>query len=283
MLTLIKLSKNSSCNLLWKNKKLLKEQKFFYFQNSKKNVLLFEKNKQLNIYKRFVSKHQEITWDYDVGYEKRELSAWDKAKWVTIASIALIGLGTIYYEGKKQKEETLEKGDIAAWEQTSFPPKVQQRMSDTFSYLAGGIGITAASSVLMFRSGLAERIMLLGPWPLLGITLVGTIGSLIATQMIPKEKTVAKHIAWILFNSTMAFSLCPLGYFGGRLVQNAALTTGCIVGGLSIVAASAPSESFLWMGGPLSIGLGIILASSFGRMFFPTSSFLQNITLYGGN
>ena len=41
---------------------------------------------------------------------------------------------------------------------------------------------------------------------------------------------------------------------------------GCLVAGLSTVAACAPSDKFLYMSGPLAIGLGVVLASSVGQL-----------------
>jgi hypothetical protein len=40
--------------------------------------------------------------------------------------------------------------------------------------------------------------------------------------------------------------------------------TAGVVGGLSTVAACAPSDKFLNMGGPLAIGFGVVFASSIG-------------------
>ena len=41
-----------------------------------------------------------------------------------------------------------------------------------------------------------------------------------------------------------------------------------IISGLSTVAMCAPSEKFLNMGGPLAIGLGLVVASSLGTQIF---------------
>ena len=41
-------------------------------------------------------------------------------------------------------------------------------------------------------------------------------------------------------------------------------------------------QSFLWMTGPLSIGLGVLIGAGLGRMFFPASTLLQNVSIYGG-
>lgn len=40
--------------------------------------------------------------------------------------------------------------------------------------------------------------------------------------------------------------------------------TAGVVGGLSAVAVCAPSEKFLYMGGALAVGLGVVFAASLG-------------------
>ncbi|ETO30805.1 hypothetical protein RFI_06315, partial [Reticulomyxa filosa] len=80
-----------------------------------------------------------------------------------------------------------------------------------------------------------------------------------------------KMCCWVLYQT-----------IGGSIVQQAALITGCVVGGMSAVALAAPNDQFLRMGPMLGVGLGVVIAASFGGMFFPTSSLLMNVSLYGG-
>ncbi len=49
--------------------------------------------------------------------------------------------------------------------------------------------------------------------------------------------------------------------------MRAAWYTAGVVGGLSIIAATAPSDKFLNMAGPLSVGLGLVFAASVGMSF----------------
>lgn len=69
---------------------------------------------------------------------------------------------------------------------------------------------------------------------------------------------------------------------GGPIVAQAASATGLLVGGVSAIGAVAPSDSFLWMGGGLTVGLGVVVASSLGRIFFPASNLLYTVSMYGG-
>merc|ERR1712228_589003 len=62
--------------------------------------------------------------------------------------------------------------------------------------------------------------------------------------------------------------------------------TAGIVGGLTTVAVTAPSDKFLYMGGPLAMGLGVVFMASIGSAFLPPTTALgagmASISLYGG-
>lgn len=77
-----------------------------------------------------------------------------------------------------------------------------------------------------------------------------------------------------------------MSVLGGQILIRAAWYTAGIVGGLSTVAVCAPSDKFLYMGGPLAIGLGGIFAASMASMFLPPTTALgagiYSISLYGG-
>ena len=48
-------------------------------------------------------------------------------------------------------------------------------------------------------------------------------------------------------------------------MARAAVYTAGVVGGLTLTAACAPSEKYLKMSGPLSLGLGVVLVASIGQ------------------
>ena len=66
----------------------------------------------------------------------------------------------------------------------------------------------------------------------------------------------AKQLAWMFHCGVLGAVLAPLCFLGGPLLIRAAWYTAGIVGGLSAVAACAPSEKFLSISGPLAMGLG---------------------------
>jgi hypothetical protein len=59
-----------------------------------------------------------------------------------------------------------------------------------------------------------------------------------------------------------------------------------MVGGLSTVAVCAPSDKFLYMGGPLAMGLGVVFCASLGSAFLPPTTALgagmYSVAVYGG-
>ena len=92
------------------------------------------------------------------------------------------------------------------------------------------------------------------------------IGTGIIAQSIPyKEGFGTKQMAWALHCGVVGAVIAPLCLLGGPLMLRAASYTAGIVGALSAVAACAPSDRFLNMGGPLAIGLGFVFASSMGK------------------
>lgn len=113
------------------------------------------------------------------------------------------------------------------------------------------------------------------------------IGSGMLVRSIPYDGSVGvKQLAWIGHCAIMGAILAPVCFVGGPVLMRAAWYTAGIVGGLSTVAVCAPSDQFLYMGGPLAIGLGVVFASSMASMFLaPTTVLgagLASVSLYGG-
>jgi len=191
------------------------------------------------------------------------------------AGVALFGFG-----GLMTYALTTSSGDYASM--SSYGRTVQSNIRSTYMYVAGGLASTAIMAGAMFQQGFHYKIARYNPWLVLGVSLVGTIGAMTATQMIPYENTIPKHLAWLAFNGCIAASMVPLGVVGSSILLKAALGTGVMVGGLSLVAFANPDRTFLKMSGPLTIGLGTMLAASIGTMVFPASAILHNFVLYGG-
>jgi len=166
---------------------------------------------------------------------------------------------------------------------TYTPEYVRQRVQSTYGYVTLGLGTTAAVATVMFRTGLAHRVIAMNPMMFMVGSMAGTIGLMLGTQYTDiNTNPVMKHVMWVGFNSAVALSLSTLGFMGGPLLLKAAMGTGVMVGSLSLIAANSPSDQFLWMAGPLTVGLGVVVVSSVGTLFFPASALLHNVCLYGG-
>ncbi len=98
-------------------------------------------------------------------------------------------------------------------------------------------------------------------------SMAALVGSSMIVHMLPYEqgRVNAKTLAWLLHSGLLGGLIAPVSLLGGAIVVRAAVYTAGIVAGLSLVAATAPSEKFLNMGGPLAIGLGLVFASSVGK------------------
>lgn len=101
------------------------------------------------------------------------------------------------------------------------------------------------------------------------------IGTGALTQSIEYQPGIGpKQIAWALHCAVLGAVVAPMCFLGGPILTRAALYTAGIVGGLSTVAVCAPSDKFLYMGGPLAVGLGLVFASSLASMWLPPTTAL---------
>jgi FtsH-binding integral membrane protein len=138
----------------------------------------------------------------------------------------------------------------------------------------------------MFRAGLPFRIMAANPWLVLGVSLVGSIGSMMGVYYTSPENTVQKHLFWLTFNACQAATLSPLFFLNPAILSRAALYTCGVVGSLSYIGATANNDKYLYMGGPLLAGVTVVALSSLAPMALPLGTralaITESISLYGG-
>ncbi|KAF8560150.1 hypothetical protein OG21DRAFT_1502492 [Imleria badia] len=162
----------------------------------------------------------------------------------------------------------------------------QSYLHDSFKYTGGGLILTALAARSMFRSGVAFRVMSANPWLVLGVSLVGSIGSMMGVYYTPPERTVQKHLFWLGFNACQAATLSPLFFLSPAILSRAALYTCGVVGSLSYVGATAKNDKYLYMGGPLLAGVTVVALSSLAPMALPLGmrglAIAESISLYGG-
>ncbi|CAL8076111.1 unnamed protein product [Calicophoron daubneyi] len=208
---------------------------------------------------------------------------------IAVAVGAALGLGGLCYYGFSMTPSAARGDVMSAFDRAAvWPDYVRQRIRATYGYLAGGAAIAAGTALALSRSPAVAGVILRSGWVAPIGMMLATMGAGIVCQMIPYPASglSAKHLAWAVFSASVGGMLMPACFIGGPVLTRAAFYTGGIVGGLSLVAASAPSDRFLNWGGPLAIGLGVVVVSSLGSMFLsPMSrigSGLMSVSLYGG-
>ncbi|GFY74623.1 growth hormone-inducible transmembrane protein [Trichonephila inaurata madagascariensis] len=208
-------------------------------------------------------------------------TAFNLGKGVLLGASAL-GIGSLCYYGLGLSSQpgAIEKSMI-------WPQYVKDRIRATYAYFGGSIAITAASAFVVSQSPKLLNLMMRNSWLAIGATFAAMIGSGMIVRSIPySEGFGAKQLAWMAHSGIMGAVVAPLCFLGGPILMRAAWYTAGVVGGLSTVAACAPSEKFLYMGGPLACGLGVVFAASLGSIFLPPTTALgaglYSISMYGG-
>ncbi len=220
-----------------------------------------------------------------------------------LAGGATLGLGALCYYGLGLADKPGAIDLHHLW-----PQQVKDRVRDTYAYFGGALGITAAVAAATSRSPALMRLVLRNRYASLGAYLVLGLGSLAATILIPyKEGFGKKQLAWLSFSAVEGLMFAPLAHLAGPIVLKAVWMTAIIIGALSAgmkyknlsrtvqfstlpllihsVAVCAPNDQFLYMGGPLALGLGVGLAASLTALFLPGTAIglgAEALSLYGG-
>lgn len=201
---------------------------------------------------------------------------------LAVGTAAAAGIGALCYygAGMSNAEGAIDRAVL-------WPQYVRDRIHSTYMHLGVGFGISTAAAFVTFKSPALMRVFANGSILAALGTMAALVGSSVVVQSIQYEPGFGpKQLAWVCHCSLLGMVLAPLSMFGGPAIIKAATYTVGIVGGLSAIAVTAPSERFLVSAAPLSIGLGAVVASSIGSMFLsPTSRIglgLYGISLYGG-
>lgn len=199
-----------------------------------------------------------------------------------LAGGAALGIGALCFYGLGLGSGASTLDNSHAW-----PEYVKERIRDTYLYFGGSICISAASAMAVFRNPTLLNLVSRNGWMSILGTFAVMIGSGMLAQSIPYSPGFgAKQVAWAAHSAILGAVIAPICFIGGPLLTRAAWYTAGVVGGLSTVAVCAPSDKFLYMGGPLAIGLGVVFASSMASMFLPPTTALgagiASLSLYGG-
>jgi FtsH-binding integral membrane protein len=199
---------------------------------------------------------------------------------IILTGAAASGLAYLMWNNSRIRGE-ISKSLIAAGATVSQDLSLK-RTKDTLLYFSGGIAITSLMVAGMMRSPsimrFSSRIFPL----LLTIPLNFFFIYKIYNTPYTPENRIEKHLYWVAFNSSIAFSLVPLIAFAELLVvRDAFLLTSGVFAGLGLVAVNARDDAFLGMSGFLGAGLGGLMVVGLANIFLQSNA-LMNIWLYGG-
>lgn len=175
--------------------------------------------------------------------------------------------------------ETREDGGMPLFE--------REYLNDTFLHTGLGIGIIGIAARALHMNGWSYRLMSANPWLVLGIGLVGSIGSMMICYNTHPSNYMLKYGSWAAFNLTQAALLSPMFFFSPAILGRAGLYTVGIMGSIAIVGATAKQDKYLYLGGPLLAGVALVALSGLAPMVLPatairTLAFTENMWLYGG-
>ncbi|XP_071830197.1 growth hormone-inducible transmembrane protein-like [Apostichopus japonicus] len=199
-----------------------------------------------------------------------------------VAGAAAAGIGALCYYGLGLSNEVGTFERAAMW-----PDYVRTRVRSTYQYFAMGIATTSAVAYGLSRNKMLVAKYMPKSWVGIIASTCVVLASGVVTMAVPYSEGIGlKQLTWLGHSSVIGAFLTPMCFMGGPLLIKAAWYTAGIVGGLSCIAACAPSDKFLYMGGPLAMGLGVVLISSLGGLFFPVTTALGSglyaISTYGG-
>lgn len=170
--------------------------------------------------------------------------------------------------------------------QGGIPAYEQEYLNETFTYTALGVGIIGAAAKSLHNMGWSVRLMNMNPWAVLGVGLVGSVGTMLATYYTPPEKVVQKNLLWTAFNVTQGLVLAPMFFYNPAILARAGLYTMGMMGSLSYVAATAKQDKYLYIGGPLLAGVAVVALTGLAPLMLPVGSRVlmgtEAIWLYGG-
>lgn len=96
-----------------------------------------------------------------------------------------------------------------------------------------------------------------------------------------------KYALWTAFNVTQGALLAPLFFMHPAILARAGLYTAGLMGSLAFVGATAKTDKYMYLGGPLLAGVAIVALSGLAPMVIPATAartlmWTENIWLYGG-
>ncbi|MCJ1411498.1 hypothetical protein MMC19_005588 [Ptychographa xylographoides] len=172
-------------------------------------------------------------------------------------------------------------------EDGGMPPFERAYLNETFLHTGLGIGIIGVAASALHQSGWSVRLMAANPWLVIGGGLAASIGTMYGCFATSPENYVQKYALWAAFNVTQAAILSPLMFMSPALLARAGLYTVAMMGSIAFVGATAKTDKYLYLGGPLLAGVAVVAVSGFAPLVLPATAvrtlmWTENIWLYGG-
>jgi FtsH-binding integral membrane protein len=156
------------------------------------------------------------------------------------------------------------------------------RITDTYKHVAGGLCVTGLSALICVGTGVADYLLTLDPTTYfigtLGVTIPLIVSTVYTDYTLYPTLKYANYAGLLITQGT---SLSILGCYGGPLVIQALVGTGCVFGGLSAFALNSQLGKFDIYRGALYTGLGLIAAAAVSNVFWPMP-LLHSMSVYGG-
>lgn len=110
---------------------------------------------------------------------------------------------------------------------------------------------------------------------------------MIGTFRTDPANSFQKHAFWTAFQVSQALFLAPMYFFAPAVLGRAALYTVGVVGTLSYISATAKTNQYLYIGGPLLAGLTVVILGSFAPIVLPATAVrslavAEMVSMYGG-
>ena len=172
-------------------------------------------------------------------------------------------------------------------EDGGMPPYERAFLNQTFLHTGLGLGVIAIAARALHTSGWSVRLMSANPWAVMGIGLVGSIGTMMGTFYTSPDNYIPKYALWTGFNITQAALLSPLMFLQPALLARAGLYTVGVMGSIAFVGATAKQEKYLYLGAPLLAGVAVVALSGLAPLIIPATAtrtlmVTENLWLYGG-
>lgn len=173
-------------------------------------------------------------------------------------------------------------------EDGGMPPFERAYLNQTFMHTGLGVGIIGIAARAMYTSGFVYRIMATNPWVVMIGGLALSFGTMYGTRATDPSNYIQKYALWTGFNATQAMFIAPLMFMAPpAIMARAGLYTIAMMGSIAFVGATAKTDKYLYLGGPLLAGVAIVAVSGFAPLILPatavrTLAFTENIWLYGG-